>query len=85
VVVSEHLDRGVALVDGLPSPGDGAYQLWIINGVTPTSVGLMNASATSTTRIFTGIRDGAAFGISKEPPHGSATPTKPLVTSFPLL
>ncbi|GIH20421.1 anti-sigma factor [Rugosimonospora africana] len=84
VVVSEHLDRGVALIDGLPSPGDWAYQLWIINGATLTSVGLMNATATSTTRIFTGIRDAAAFGISKEPPHGSATPTQPLVASFPL-
>ncbi|HEY2673282.1 MAG TPA: anti-sigma factor [Rugosimonospora sp.] len=84
VVVSDTLDRGVALVNALPSPGDRAYQLWLIKGVTPVSVGLLAAGATGTTQVFADPRGAVAFGISKEPPTGSPTPTQPLVTSFPL-
>jgi anti-sigma-K factor RskA len=84
VVVSGTLNKGVALVNALPSPGDRAYQLWLIKGVTPVPVGLLAAGATGTTQVFANPGGAVAFGISKEPPSGSLTPTEPLVTSFPL-
>lgn len=84
VITSASQDRGIATVTGLASPGQQAYQLWLIKGAQPISVGLLRAGATSAVQAFDGARGADAFGVSREPTTGSPTPTQPLVTSFPL-
>ena len=84
VVVSDSLDEGVALLSDLPSPGGQAYQLWLVKGAVPVSVGLLAPGATGTVHTFTAVHGAGAFGVSREPSTGSRTPTQPLVTSFAL-
>jgi anti-sigma-K factor RskA len=83
--VSESLNKGAALLNGLPDPGtERAYQLWLIKGDQPDSVGKLAAGTGSGTRVFGDVHGAGAFGVSREPAAGSATPTMPLVTSVGL-
>jgi anti-sigma-K factor RskA len=76
VVLSPSLDRGVAVASGLPDPGiDHAYQFWVIKGNQPTSAGVLAAGASGGVTLFNGVRGAGAMALSKEPAHGSATPT----------
>jgi anti-sigma-K factor RskA len=84
VVVSSSLDKGVAVVNALPSPGtDRAYQLWVVKGDHPDNAGVLAAGAGSGTRLFAGVRGAGAFAISREPSGGSPAPTD-RVAMFPL-
>ena len=84
VVLSDTMDAGVASVAALPAAPGRAYQLWLIRGSTPSPAGLLGTGVTGAVRLFTGVRGADAFGVSLEPPGGSAQPSRPLVTSFPL-
>ncbi len=85
VAVSESLNKGAALLNGLPNPGGAnAYQLWLIKGDQPLSKGLLAAGTGSGTKVFGDVHGAGAFGVSREPAAGSKTPTKPLVTTVGL-
>jgi len=85
VVVSAALDKGVALVKGLPDPGTGnAYQLWVIRGDNPRSAGILAAGTGAGTRVFGDVRGAGAFGVSHERAAGATTPTTPLVGQLTL-
>jgi anti-sigma-K factor RskA len=85
VVASVSLNEAVAVLTDLPSPGtDHAYQLWVIHARVPRSVGVLATGRTDATELFSGVRGAQAFGVSREPAGGSATPSLPLVAQLPL-
>ncbi|WBB74734.1 anti-sigma factor [Micromonospora sp. WMMD1128] len=85
VVASASRDEGVALVAGLAAPGpDRAYQLWLIEGATATSAGVLPAGQGGGTRLLSGVRGKGLFGVTEEPAGGSAQPTMTPLVSFTL-
>lgn len=66
---------------GLPSPPEGmVYQVWALQlepVLTPTSIGLLETYAASTTKMIKveNANEAQAFGITLEPAGGSASPT----------
>jgi anti-sigma-K factor RskA len=85
VVTAASLNDGVAVLANLPPPGKGhTYQMWVIRGQTPRSVGVVGAGRTDATELVSGVRGAQAFGVSREPAGGSAQPTHPLVAMLPL-
>ena len=75
VVVSDTVDAGVVVLADAPAPGpDRAYQLWVLDGVTPISVGLLPAGQSRATELIEGVRGRAAFAVSLEPAGGSPAP-----------
>ncbi|HEU4422889.1 MAG TPA: anti-sigma factor [Pilimelia sp.] len=84
LVVSDSLDSGVAVLAGLPDPGrDKAYQLWKIGEGDPVQAGVLPPGASGGTRLVSGLRDVAEFGVSLEPAGGSPQPTStPMVMSL---
>jgi anti-sigma-K factor RskA len=81
LVVSDAQDAGVVVLADAPPPGpDRAYQLWVVDDVTPVSVGLLPAGQNRSTELIEGVRGRSAFAVSLEPAGGSPTPsTTPLV------
>lgn len=66
---------------GLPTPPEGmVYQVWALKLgpiLTPTSIGLLDSYATSTTKVIKveNANEAQAFGITLEPAGGSTGPT----------
>jgi anti-sigma-K factor RskA len=84
VVVSDSLDKGVAVFQALPYPGaDKAYQLWAILGDHPDSRGVLAAGTGSGTLVFGDVRGAKVMAVSREPAGGSATPSN-TVAKLPL-
>ncbi|PGH42547.1 anti-sigma factor [Micromonospora sp. WMMA1996] len=81
VVASASRDEGVALLEGLAAPAPGrAYQLWLIEGATATSAGVLPSGQGAGTRLLVGVRGKGSFGVTEEPAGGSTRPsTTPLV------
>ena len=81
VVTSNAENAGVVVLADAPPPGpDRAYQLWVLDDVTPISVGLLPAGQSQATTLIEGVRGRAAFAVSLEPAGGSPAPsTTPLV------
>jgi hypothetical protein len=76
VVVSNSLDKGVALVHALSSPGSGdAYQLWLIKGDHPQNAGVLAPGTGDGVQVFTDVHGASVFGVSHERAGGAATPT----------
>jgi len=85
VVLSASLNKGVAVVQGLPDPGTGkAYQLWLIKDRQPQNAGVLGAGASSGARVFSDVQGADQFGVSHEKAGGAGTPTTPLVGSVNL-
>jgi hypothetical protein len=81
VAVSRSLDDGVVLMDDLPVPPAGkVYQLWLIEGTTPTSVGVMASGQRSGAATVESIGGADSIGVTLEPTGGSASPTFPILT-----
>jgi anti-sigma-K factor RskA len=74
-VTSASLNEGVVVLRALQSPGDRAYQLWMMYPDHNRSVGVLPAGAIAGTELVTGIDGADALGISSEPPGGSAAPS----------
>jgi anti-sigma-K factor RskA len=80
VVVSHRLDDGVVLMNNLPAPPAGkVYQLWLIQGSTPTSLKVMAADQRSGTVVVDPVGGADTIGVTIEPVGGSTTPTAPTV------
>lgn len=81
VVASDTQDAGVVVLADAPAPGPNrAYQLWVVQDVTPISVGLLPAGQSQATELIEGVRGRDAFAVSLEPAGGSPAPsTTPLV------
>jgi anti-sigma-K factor RskA len=85
LVSSASLNEAVAVLTDLPAPGARhAYQLWLIRGRTPQSVGVLPTGHTEATELISGVRGAQAFGVSREPAGGSGSPTLPLVAQIAL-
>ncbi|OLB73321.1 MAG: hypothetical protein AUI14_26585 [Actinobacteria bacterium 13_2_20CM_2_71_6] len=85
LVTSNALDKGVALVHELSNPGAGdAYQLWLIKGDRPRSVGVLAAGSGDGVKVFGDVRGAGSFGVSHEKVPGATTPTQPLVGGLTL-
>lgn len=70
-------DAGVVVLAGTASPGpDRAYQLWMMDAADHAfNRGVLLAGQAQATRLITGLRGMATFGVTVEPPSGSPTPT----------
>lgn len=86
VVVSDAEDAGVVVLADAPAPGpDRAYQLWVVDDVTPISVGLLGPGQSRATELIQGVRGRAAFAVSLEPAGGSPTPSTTPLVGIPLV
>lgn len=79
----------VALLDHLPElPAGKVYQLWLIQGATPVSAGIMeagpNGSGSLVIRAPGNIGSYSGFGITAEPAPGVAAPTGAILASATL-
>ena len=84
VVVSDSLDKGVAIVNALPAlSADRAYQLWLVKGDHPDSAGVLAAGTGNGTKLLSNVRGAGAFAVSREPAKGSTAPTDQ-IAKFPL-
>jgi anti-sigma-K factor RskA len=85
MVMSPSRNEGVVLLADAPTPGpDQAYQLWLIEGTTPVSAGVLLPGHSSGTRLVTGVLGAQMLGVTLEPAAGSATPTLPVVAQVPM-
>jgi anti-sigma-K factor RskA len=86
VVVSDTEDAGVVVLADAPAPGpDRAYQLWVLDGITPISVGLLPAGQAQATELIEGVRGRGAFAVSLEPAGGSPAPSTTPLVGIPLV
>jgi anti-sigma-K factor RskA len=86
VVVSDSVNAGVVVLADAPPPGpDRAYQLWVVDDVTPVSVGLLPAGQTQATELIEGVRGRSAFAVSLEPAGGSPVPSTTPLVGIPLV
>ena len=84
VVVSDAEDAGVVVLADAPPPGpDRAYQLWVLDGVRPVSVGLLPAGRAEATELITGVRGRGGFAVSLEPAGGSPQPSTTPLAAIP--
>jgi anti-sigma-K factor RskA len=84
VVSSARADAAVVVLRDLPKlPTDRTWQLWMIDpSKTAHSVGL---AAGDLTDVINGSVTGmVAFGLSVEPPGGSAKPSAPVAALIPM-
>ena len=85
IVVSDSVNAGVVVLADAPPPGPSrAYQLWVVDDVTPISVGLLPAGRSDATTLIEGVRGRAAFAVSLEPAGGSPTPSTTPLVGIPL-
>lgn len=76
VAVSRTLDDGVVLMSDLPALATGkVYQLWLINGASPASIGVMPPGLGSGSALVTAIGGANTIGVTVEPAGGSVRPT----------
>ena len=86
VVVSDAQDAGVVALADAPPPGpDRAYQLWVLDGITPVSVGLLPAGVSRATELIRGVRGRGGFAVSLEPASGSPKPTTTPLVAVPFV
>ncbi|MFW0791965.1 anti-sigma factor domain-containing protein [Gordonia sp. CPCC 205333] len=87
VLYSRSANSAVVVLNDVPAPtAQTAYQMWKVPGAgAPKSLGVMDAaSITPSTRVSVpNIEATSAISVSVEPPGGSPTPTK-VVVSVPL-
>jgi anti-sigma-K factor RskA len=80
IVMSPSRNEGVVVLAGAPKPGpDQAYQLWMIEGSTPVSAGVLQAGHSSGMKLVSGVVGAQMLGVTLEPAVGSTTPTLPVV------
>jgi hypothetical protein len=85
VALSPSHNDGVVVVSGMPVPPAGkVYQLWLLKGAAPTSVGVMAEGADSGTVLLASLGGADHLGVTLEPTGGSATPTFPAVAGVAL-
>jgi anti-sigma-K factor RskA len=79
--MSASADAAVVVLADAPSPGpQRAYELWMVQGQTPLSVGLLAPGQSQATELVEGVRGRDAFAVTVEPASGSPAPTTtPLV------
>ncbi|BCJ73523.1 hypothetical protein CS0771_30670 [Catellatospora sp. IY07-71] len=84
VVAAPSRDAAVVLL-ATHSPGaQKAYQLWLMDGGTPRSAGVLAAGQGSATHLVDGVGAADALGVTIEPEGGSASPTLPIIAQIPM-
>jgi anti-sigma factor RsiW len=78
--------RAVMIVDGLAAaPSGKAYEVWVINGTTPTRAGLFHGGDRSVVAVNGTVRKDAVVAVTLERSAGVDAPTTtPLVASQPV-
>jgi hypothetical protein len=85
VVTSVDRDEAVVVLTEASDPGAGkAYQLWLIQGSTPKSAGLLAPDQVNATRVITGVSGTNILALTVEPAAGSLVPTTPVKAQLPL-
>jgi anti-sigma-K factor RskA len=80
VALSHKLDDGVVLMENMPAPPAGkVYQLWLIAGAKPSSVGVMAAGQRTGSALVDSVGPADTIGLTLEPTGGSSSPTLPVV------
>ena len=86
VVTSDNRDEAVVVLADAAEPGaDKAYQLWLIQGSTPKSAGLLAPDQVGGMRLVTGVRGTNILAMTIEPASGSLVPTTPVKAQVPLI
>jgi anti-sigma-K factor RskA len=76
VAVSRSRNDGVVLMSDVPAPPAGkAYQLWLISGTAPTSIGVMPPGIGTGTAPVSAIGAADKIAVTIEPAGGSPAPT----------
>jgi hypothetical protein len=75
IAFSPGLDDGVLMINGLPSPGDQAYQLWIIKNGVPASVDVMAAGERGGTALIDSLGAATGVAVSREKAGGAQQPS----------
>jgi anti-sigma-K factor RskA len=85
VAVSASRNGGVAVLSDLPVPPEGrVYQLWLIDGSSPRSAGVMAAGQRSGITPLAAIAGADTLGVTLEPEGGSPAPTSGPLAGVPL-
>jgi anti-sigma-K factor RskA len=85
VVTSDTRDEAVVVLADAAEPGaDKAYQLWLIQGSTPKSAGLLAPEQVNGMRLVSGVRGTNILAMTIEPAGGSLVPTTPVKAQVPL-
>ncbi len=85
VVASDNRDEAVVVLTEAAEPGaNKAYQLWLIQGSTPKSAGLLGPDQVNATMVVSGVRGTNILAMTIEPVSGSLTPTTPVKAQVPL-
>jgi len=85
IVTSPTRDEAVVVLADAKSYGDDkAYELWLIEGSTPKSVGLLEPAQVNARFLISGVRNANALGLSIEPPGGSPLPSQPILATIQL-
>ncbi len=85
VVTSNSRDEAVVVLTDATDPGaDKAYQLWLVQGSSPKSAGVLPAEQVNATRLITGVRGNNILAMTVEPAAGSLAPSPPIKVEIPL-
>lgn len=85
VISSAEHDKAVVVLSGLEGiDADRAYQLWLVQGDTQTSAGVIADGHNSATVLVSGVNDADILGVTNEPAGGSDAPTLPMVADVAL-
>lgn len=79
-----NVDQGVAemTVTGLPdAPAGKTYEVWVINGSTPSRAGLFHEGGTQTLSLSRPVPPGATVAVTLEKAGGVDAPTTPVIVS----
>jgi len=85
MVSSLELDQAVVILSGLQQIAlDQAYQLWLVTGDQPVSVGVIEAGHNSAMQLVTDLAGADILGVTTEPAGGSQVPTTPMLAGMEL-
>jgi anti-sigma-K factor RskA len=87
LVFSPELGRGVFTAGSLPAVGeDETYQLWLIEGETPTPAGLFIPDDDGEVEVLIDgeVAAGQVLGLTVEPSGGSESPTGEILVATPI-
>lgn len=82
MVAAPSQDSAVVML-AAPPPGPGrAYQLWLMQGGTPHSAGVLGSGQGTATHLVSRLGSADALGLTVEPADGSSVPTLPVLAQL---
>ncbi|MBB5869535.1 anti-sigma-K factor RskA [Allocatelliglobosispora scoriae] len=85
IVMSPSQNAGVVFLNDLTAPGaDHTYQLWLVDGTTPVSAGVLADGHSGGTRLISGVVGKDVLALTQEPAGGSKAPSAPAISDIPM-